>query len=43
MISQVNVYVVDIALRLCDVYVWRSISNIGSYDVVKKLLLEFVT
>ena len=43
MISQVNVYVVDTVLRLCDVYVWRSIFNIGSYDVVKKLLLEFVT
>ena len=36
MISQVNVYVVDTELRLCDVYVWRSIFNIGSYDVVKK-------
>ena len=38
MISQVNVYVVDAVLRLCDVYVWSSIFNIGSYDVVKKFL-----
>ena len=38
MISQVNVYVVDAVLRLCDVYLWSSIFNIGSYDVVKKFL-----
>ena len=29
MISQVNVYVVDTVLRLCDVYVWKSIFNMG--------------
>ena len=35
MIFQVNVYVMDIVWILCDVYMWRSKFNRGSYGFVK--------
>ena len=37
MISQVNIDVIDIVWILCDVYVWRSEFNRGSYGFVKLL------
>ena len=37
-ISQVNVYVMDILWILCDVYVYRSRFNRGLNGFVKKLL-----
>ena len=37
MVSQVNGYVIDTVWIFCDVYVWRSIFNRGSYGFVKKL------
>ena len=35
MISQVNIYVMGIVWILCDVYLWRSWLNRGSYGFVK--------
>ena len=35
MISQVNIYVMDIVWILCDVYVWRSKFSRRSYGFVK--------
>ena len=41
MISQVNVYLMDILWIFCDVYVWgRSVFNRGLNGFVKKLLLR---
>ena len=38
MISQVNVYMMNIVWTFSDVYVWKSIFNRGSYGFVKELL-----
>ena len=35
MISQVNIYVMDMVWLLCDVYVWRSKFNRRSYGFLK--------
>ena len=37
LISQVNIYVMDVAWILCDVYVWNSKFNKGSHGFVKLL------
>ena len=38
MISQVNIYVMDMVWLLCDVYVWRSKFNRWSYGFLKLFL-----
>ena len=43
MISQVNIYVMDTAWILCDVYVWRSKFNRRSYGLAYiSVLVKFV-
>ena len=41
MISQLNIYVMDVVWILCDVYVWRS-KFMVFYSFFKNLLSKFV-
>ena len=38
MISQVNIYAMDIVWILCDLYVWRSKFNRGRYGKFREIL-----